>query len=233
MFGLNSTVDIIMIIFAVVITLSYTFRGFLKSVIQLFKTVMAFLLAYWFGGRAGDLLCRRFIGTAVRNFVFDKVNGVYGGTVESVNLDTISSKLPSFMLTEQVKNEIAAAQGSGEQLINSITDSIATPAANTISGIVGYVLVFLVSLIVLSFLACFLTKLIERITLFKVANMLLGALFGALVAFLILCVFSSVIKALMGETDFYLSSKLMKFLGDSAFLEKIKFLDVCRVIGVK
>ena len=86
------------------------------------------------------------------------------------------------------------------------------------------------TLIVLSIVACFLNAIIDKIKIFKLANTLLGALFGLVISFLVLCVFSSAVKALMGETDFYLSSKLMKFLGDSAFLEKIKFLDVHQFI---
>ncbi len=224
-------VDVVMIIFVLGITLLYMFRGFLKSAIQLFKTIASFGLAYLFGSRVGSLLSERFIGPAVRNFVFEKVNGLYTGTVESINVDAISGKIPEFMMTEQVKNEIVAASGSGEQMVQSVTDAIATPASNVIGGVCGYVLVFLVSLIVLSLLACLLTKLIEKITILKVVNTVLGAVFGFLISFLILCVFSSVIKTLMGESEFYLTSRLMKFLGDSALLEKIRFLDVSRLIG--
>lgn len=230
MLGQYAIVDIVMLAFVVIITLTYTFRGFLKSVVQLVKTALAFAAAYLLGGRVGDFLCQRYFGAAVRNFVFDKVNGMYTGAADSLNLDSVTAQIPEFMLTEEVKNGITAAEGTGEQLINSVTDAIATPTANTLSGVIGYVGVFLVTLIVLSIVACFLNAIIDKIKIFKLANTLLGALFGLVISFLVLCVFSSAVKALMGETDFYLSSKLMKFLGDSAFLEKIKFLDVHQFI---
>ena len=103
MLGGFAIVDIVMIIFVVVITLAYTFRGFLKSVVQLFKTVLAFVAAYLFGSRVGGWLCERFFGNTVRNFVFERVNGLYTGTVDSLNTDAIAEKIPDFMLTEKVK----------------------------------------------------------------------------------------------------------------------------------
>ena len=231
MLGGFAIVDIVMLIFAAVITISYAFRGFLKSVIQLFKTLLAFLTAYLLGSHVGKFLCQRFFGNAVRNFVFERVNGLYAGTVDSLNVDAVAEKLPGFMMTEQVKGELATIEGTGEQLVNSVTDAIATPTANVISNIVGYVGVFVVALIILSLVACLLTKLIEKITILKAVNTLLGAVFGILISFLVLCVFASVIKALMPESDFYVNSKLLKLLGDSAFLEKVHFLNVSKLIG--
>ena len=147
-----------------------------------------------------------------------------------MNLEAVTERIPGFMMTEQVKANLASVDGSGEQMVNSITDAIASPAANTISGVVGYGLVFLAALIVLSLVAIILTKMIEKIKVLKAANTLLGALFGFLISFLVLCVFSSAVKALMGESDFYVNSQLMKYLGDSALLEKIRFLDVSKLI---
>ena len=232
MLGGYALVDVIMIIFAVVITLTYTFRGFLKSVIQFFKTLIACYVAYLFGGRVGEFFCQRFFGSAIRNFVYERVNGIYAGTVDSVNVDAVTEKIPGFMMTEQVKANLASVDGSGEQLVNSITDAIATPAASSISGVVGYVVVFLAAAIVLSLAVLVLNTLIDKIKIFKTVNTILGAVFGLLLSFLVLCVFSSAVKALMGESDFYVSSQLMKYLGDSAFLEKIRFLDVSRLIKI-
>ena len=230
MLGGFAVVDVVMVIFALVITLIYTFRGFLKGIVQLFKTLIAFLIASMFGARVGDILYQRFFFNAIRNFVFQRVNGVYTGTVDSMNLEAVTERIPGFMMTEQVKANLASVDGSGEQMVNSITDAIASPAANTISGVVGYGLVFLAALIVLSLVAIILTKMIEKIKVLKAANTLLGALFGFLISFLVLCVFSSAVKALMGESDFYVNSQLMKYLGDSALLEKIRFLDVSKLI---
>ena len=49
MLGGFAVVDVVMVIFALVITLIYTFRGFLKGIVQLFKTLIAFLIASMFG----------------------------------------------------------------------------------------------------------------------------------------------------------------------------------------
>ena len=192
MTGGFAIVDIVMLIFVAVIALSYAFRGFLKSAIQFFKTILAFVLAYFLGSRVGDFLCRQIFGKIVRNFVFERVNGLYEGSVDSLNVDAIVEKIPRFMMTEQVKAELSALEGSGDKLVNSITDSIATPTANVISTVVGYVGVFLVALLLLTLAACLLTRLIEKVSILKAVNTILGAVFGLLISFLILCVFSLV-----------------------------------------
>ena len=65
--------DIIFLIFGIAIILICAKRGFLKSVIHFFKTILAFVIAYFLESRLAQFLCDNWIGGAVRNFIFDKI----------------------------------------------------------------------------------------------------------------------------------------------------------------
>ena len=71
-----------------------------------------------------------------------------------------------------------------------------------------------------------LTALTDKIKLLGAANRVLGAVWGALMAAIILLMVASVIKLFFGETDFYQQTVVVKFFGDSALLEAIKIFNI-------
>ena len=98
------------------------------------------------------------------------------------------------------------------------------------SPILGYIVVFIGSLIVLSVLAYFLTKIIKHMGLLGRLNTLLGAVFGALMAVTILLVVASLLKHFFGDSTLYTDSVVVKFVGESLFLEKLSFLNIGKKI---
>lgn len=92
--------------------------------------------------------------------------------------------------------------------------------------LVGYVAVFLVTLILLWVVAYFLTEVIGNVGFLNGLNTLLGALLGAVVAATLILAIASVIKHFWGDTPFYTDSVILRFFGDSALLETMKFLDL-------
>ena len=106
-----------------------------------------------------------------------------------------------------------------------------TPAATVISNILGYIGVFVISLVLLWVAAIVLTKLVERITFLHRINTALGALLGLLIAVTLLFVAASVIKFISAESELYTGSVIVKFFGDSALLEKLKFLNIGNLLN--
>ena len=138
--------------------------------------------------------------------------------------------MPDIMVTQEVRERLAAAESSGQDLVNSMTDSIATPFSSAISGLIGYMCVFLAALIILSILAFFITKLVENVKGLKKMNTFLGVVLGTLISVIVLSVAATAIKLFAGETEFYTNSILLKFFGDSALLDYLKFLDITKLI---
>ena len=223
--------DILFLVVGVGLVLVCAKRGFLKSAIHFLKTVLAFVFAYLFGSKFGQFLCDKFIAAPVREWVYGKLEGLYAQAASSVNAEAIASEFPDFLLSEEIKANLSAAEGSGEELINTMTDSIAMPAATVISNILGYIGVFVISLVLLWVAAIILTKLVERIAFLHRINTALGALLGLLIAVTLLFVAASVIKFVSAESSFYTQSVIVKFFGESALLEKLKFLNIGNLLN--
>ncbi|MBQ7347893.1 MAG: CvpA family protein [Clostridia bacterium] len=218
--------DVIFLLVGIALIFACAKRGFLKSVVHFLKTILALVAAYFFGTKLGAFLCDKFIGGAVRDFVYDKLHTMYKNAAENFNAESIFTELPAFLKTEEIKAGITAAEGSGEQLVTSVTDSIASPIATVISNIFGYIGVFLITLVVLWIGAILLDKLIDHIGILDRLNTVLGAVLGFLIAIVLLFVAASVIKFFWAESAIYADSVIVKFFGESSLLEKIKFLDV-------
>jgi uncharacterized membrane protein required for colicin V production len=223
--------DILFLVVGVGLVLVCAKRGFLKSAIHFLKTVLAFVFAYLFGSKLGQFLCDKFIAAPVREWVYGRLEGLYTQAASSVNAEAIASEFPDFLLSDEIKANLSAAEGSGEELLNTMTDSIATPAATVISNILGYIGVFVISLVLLWVAAIVLTKLVERITFLHRINTALGALLGLLIAVTLLFVAASVIKFISAESELYTGSVIVKFFGDSALLEKLKFLNIGNLLN--
>ena len=223
--------DILFLVVGVGLVLVCAKRGFLKSAIHFLKTVLAFVFAYLFGSKLGQFLCDKFIAAPVREWVYGRLEGLYTQAASSVNAEAIASEFPDFLLSDEIKANLSAAEGSGEELLNTMTDSIATPAATVISNILGYICVFVISLVLLWVAAIVLTKLVERITFLHRINTALGALLGLLIAVTLLFVAASVIKFISAESELYTGSVIVKFFGDSALLEKLKFLNIGNLLN--
>ena len=222
----NAIADLIFLIVGVVIVLICAKRGFLKSAIHFLKTVLAFVIAYFWGGKLAQFLSERWIFGSVYNFVYDKINGIYQSTAGQMDAQAVIDSLPSFLMTEEMQAKIHAAQGSGEELVFEMTNSVSQPIASLFSNILGYIGVFILALIGLWILAAVLDKVVSHFDVLHSLNTLLGAVLGLLIAFTVLLATASLMKVFFANSYVYTESILVKFLGDGGLLSGLKFLDV-------
>ena len=201
-------------------------RGFLRSVVHSLKTVLAFVFAYFFGTMLGSLICEKLVGPPVREWVYGKLEALYASTAGSLDAESVMAEFPSFLVNDDLREKLNGMQGSSEELLNTMTDSIATPAATVISNILGYIGVFVISLVLLWVAAVILTKLMERITLLDRINKILGAVLGLLIALFVMFAISSVMKLFFGNTDLYTDTLLIEAFGNSSFLNVFRFLNI-------
>ena len=94
-----------------------------------------------------------------------------------------------------------------------------------ICNVIGYVAVFSLAVVLIRFVARFLTGLIEQIKLIGTLNRLLGALLGLLMAFAFLMVIASVFKTFFGGNPIYEDTVVLKFLGERV-LPSVKIFDL-------
>ncbi len=219
-------IDFIFILVGLALILACAKRGLIKSAIHFCKTILAFVFAYLFGSKLGQLVCEKWILSPVRDWVYGKLEGLYAQAADGVSVESIASAFPDFVISDEVKASLQNANGSGEVLLNDMTDAIATPAATVISNVIGYVGVFLISIVLLSLAALLLTKLVEHISFLNTVNTVLGGVLGLLIALTLLFVAASAIKFVAGSTAWYTNSVIVKAFGDSKLLEGLKFLNI-------
>ncbi len=228
---MNYIIDLIFAAFAIITVIVFAKRGFFLSLLKFFKLLLAFIAAHLWGDSLGKFLSDKVFYTPIRNSIFSKLNGIYEGATDSFNVETATNAIPQFLRTDAFMQKLNSLDESGEALVNSISDSVATALSNVICSVVGFLLVFVVAFLALTILYWILKGLRGKIPVVGTVDTLLGALLGAVFAFLILLAVGSVLKFFFGNDDFYTKSILIKFFGDSSILGVLKFLNVSQWLG--
>lgn len=221
--------DVIFVAVAAIIIIVSAKRGFIANLIRSARWILSVVLAYFLGTHLGRLFFNWFMHGAVRGAVYGRVEALYLEAEASFGAEKITELIPSFLLNEEMKARLAAAEGSGEELVNTFTDLIATPIATLFANILGYIAVFVLSVIGLWFLVKIVDGLTEKIKLLDRVNTMLGFVWGLVLALMLLLMASSIVKLFFGNDPLYLNSWVVRFFGDSFLLQILRFLDVGEV----
>jgi len=222
--------DIAFVVIGLVIVFISAKRGFLKTVIHFLKYILAFVAAHLWGNAMAGVLSENVIAPPVKGYIYDSLYEKYLESAENFGVTQAIDSFPSFLMTDSVKQGLASAQGTGEELLQNMTDSIANPIVSIFSNIVGYILVFVVALVVLWIAAVFVSKLLEAFGLVGRLNTILGAVLGVAMALVVMLAISSLLKFFFGTTDFYTNSVVISLFGDSSILEGLSFLDIGKTL---
>ena len=180
--------DILFVLIAVIFIAVGVKRGFIKSLIQSAKFLLALLIAYFVGPMAGQFIKDRIVFQPVYNWLTDK--GV--GAVE---------KLPDIFRPD------AATVGEG---VLPFAEFVST----AISNLVAYVVVFVLALVLLTVVAWLLTKITDKIAFLGTANRILGGLFGTVMGLIVLTIIACIIKFLDTKDVIYSQTVIVEFLGN-------------------
>ncbi len=218
--------DLVLLLVGASIVIACYKKGFFKSVIQFFKTILAFLTAYFLGGSVARWICEKWISGAVRDRIYPKISEIYQNTADSFGADQVLSAVPDFLVSDTLKEQLSAVEGNGEEMVSSMTDIISDPVASVISNAIGYIGVFLLSLVALWLIAMLLDGLIDKLPLIGTLNRVLGLLLGLMIATAVLLVVSSLLKLIFVNSPIYTESILTRFFGEMTLPRPFRFLDV-------
>ncbi len=218
--------DIVLVVLAAVIIFVCGKRGFIKNVIRAARLILSIVAANLLGPKVAGWFVQNVFGSAIYNGVYGTLNGIYQDAAASLNVESAMEAVPAFLRTAEMEAALANATGSGEELVASMAQSIATPITNLVSNIVGYALVFVAAIILLGIAAKILDGVVSALPIVGTLNTVLGIIWGVLVAGIVLLAVSSVIKVFFANDPFYTESVVIRFFGDSAILEAIKIFDV-------
>lgn len=222
----NLIADLIFVAIGLAIIIVCIWRGFIKIMIRSCSLLLAVLLTYFLGGHVANLLFQGFIGEMVRNSMYETVNNIYMETAGQLDPSQLLEQIPAFLHTEELQTKLLSLGTSGEAWVNTVAEQLATPLASFISNIVGYILVFLVSLVGLFLLSIILDKIVENIPLLDRTNKILGGVCGLIIALIVMFMISSIMKLFFADSAVYANSAVIRFFGDSALLKVLKIFDV-------
>lgn len=165
-------------------------NGLVKAVSHLFCCVGAFICARLFSGHLGDWINNQ----SLYNMVYVKIQQVVSeinvtGKVEEIK-EFVSAKFSFIIRFFHVDlNGIAdTAVANQENVLEKITEELASSVSLGVSGILAFVAVFAIAFIILKVLSCLLdgiAKLPALNALNKIGGLLLGALFGAFICWIL------------------------------------------------
>ena len=212
-----TVLDTITLIVFVGMILLFTLRGFLRSAVGILKFVGAFLIAKILGPVLGGLISLHVIGPVVYAWIEAKVAEMVGGISDSMNLGALFEEGSGFAdllirfgasdKLEALKAEYGNTLDATRTAITDMVRDFAAPWVDRISNAIATVLVFVVALIVLILLSKVLKSLIDRVTVARRIDRILGAVLGLVSGGTAIFVFCYVLGLIVG---------LLSFFGDAA-----------------
>ncbi len=205
-------VDFIIVVVAAAVIFTAWKKGLVKSIAGLVTGVVAFIAAYAFTPVLGDYIYNNFALKTLSGGIAKTIGSLSRTQAGKFDLSSMYSDMPDALkqIIERYSvdtgklGEMCGGVTSGtEETVEKLSEYIAAPIADTLSGAAAFIAIFVGALIVLK-VAVFLIDIIFKLPVLKGANKTLGLLFGVgealILAVLISSVAASVITAL-GSVD--------------------------------
>ena len=233
---MNFLLDIILLgICALIIVISAK-RGFFRSMMGLVSKIVALIVAYTFTPALSNFLKENFIMRPVVDSISATIrshlitDGVYDSSKLADLPQSISELLSRYNVDPaDLKETIDGLNTTGEDAIETISRSIASPVVSVISTAAAFLLIFVLTSVVL-WIATMIINSIFKLPVLHTANTVLGIVFGVVTAILIMFVYSAVVSSLVTS----LGSISTKFFGEDVVEHTIlvKFFSKHDLLGI-
>lgn len=182
-------VDVILIAIAILNIVLFAKRGFLQSVFKYGQKIIALVLTVVLGPVVGKLLYNTFIYGWIYGWVEPKV----ASGIKSVD------ELPFIV------RQLFSGNVNWEDTTEKISETVASPVAGLVSNVFGYILVFVVAILLLKLMKP-LIDLITKLPVVHGINTVFGIILGIVASFFLLAVITFllgvIIKLVAGNTSF-------------------------------
>lgn len=218
--------DICAVVIAAVIIFTCARKGFFLTLLSFFKFLLSVLAAYFFGGTLGDLLGKAFIDQSVYDSIYKKFNEIYVSATGSFDVDSIKNAIPKFLRTDDMIAKLDGLEGSGAELVESMSHTVADALSSVIGTVIGSILMFLIAMLVLTIVYAVLKAIKSKFKLLGIADGVLGAVLGCLISCVVLMLFGSLVKLFFGNTEAYAASKVLRFFGNATLSDFFGWLNI-------
>lgn len=200
-------IEAILILTALFTIISYTWKGFIKSLFGVCKYGISFIISYAFSSSLGQIISNKFMFAKVEPTVYNWLNNIHtesdgitqiSGVLNNIP-DNAKGLLSSLGLNMDALTDMYGEQGISAETLNNISFEISQFVSSFISNAIAYACLFFSCLIVLTIVGFILDK-IFSFPVLKTLNRFLGFVFGvvcAAVNTIVLCAIITVIFSFM------------------------------------
>ena len=219
-------IDFLFLGFGIALTVICAKRGLILTLIKFLKLILSVVMANLLGGAVASFIGDNFLNAPIRASVYGTVNRTYQSTAGNLNVDASYSLLPRYLQNDAMREKLAGIEGTGDALVNSVTDAIAEEISSVVCGVIGYALVFAATFLALS-LAYVLIKNIKHLfPMFGKADTVCGGILGVVIAWMVLLFVGSALKFFCGNQPIYTDSTVARFFGEAAGKMELNFLNL-------
>ena len=195
-------IDIVIAVICLIIIIRNAIRGFIKSLMVLARTVLAFLIAYVFRAPVARLLENWFFNEWGRGVAYDTMMGTHvGGDQYAINRvfdgvpDWATKIALDFSGVEEWAQQKYFVEGNTAQYWDmvKVSNTLGYGLSHLISIVIAFVLLFVVAEIIIALIGLLLNKLNE-VTMLKIINIVLGACIGIVISAVVAWLIASVVK---------------------------------------
>jgi len=239
--NISSIIDLALVILTIILVIRYTIKGAVKSILSFVKTFLAIGIAYFFRNPIGKLIDEMFMGNWVRGWVYSSLSASANGEeVQGIDFVALYEDTPTFFTNILTKfgvdltdlgSKIENIQHASDQQLTEIADNIGSSVSLMLSTILGMVIIFILSLIVLTVITNLLDK-VTKLPVLNFINRLLGAVIGLLISITVIWAINGIITMLVTfvgpmapntfNEDIINQSYILSMLKDTNLVELIK-----------
>lgn len=225
----NIIIDIVFAVVTVLIAVKFTMKGFLGTVLDTLKVILAGFISYLVRKPVAELFDGWFVNAKIVEAVKGSLLKSVDGNDSLINFVDMYKRFPKFFNSILAKfglgdvSDLEKLDVEGEGLVDGLALEIGSAISLLLSTILGIVVTFIVLLIVFSILV----KIFDALTNIKAINFinkLLGFALGLVLSVLVLRLATYVIELLISWTNGFGGGLTQEIMGESMLVNLVKLI---------
>ena len=215
---MNFIIDVLIVAIMLGFCISGFKNGFVKMVVRLFKNVIALIISSLFCSQAGLWIYEKFLKSFFENITVNKISewlGVDKNTSLDIGPLIDAEHSEFFAFIEKLGFDIDTINEKymefGKNAGESMVEFISKPLGITVSTVIAFILLFIISVLAIKLLGFILGKMVKLPVLNatnKTLGLVLGAILGILFVFIFVAIVDTVAPYIKINGDLFTSSSL-------------------------
>jgi uncharacterized membrane protein required for colicin V production len=230
-------IDIVLALICLIIIIKNAVNGFIRSFMGFARAVLAIFISYLFYVPFAKLLGNLFFTRISEKWVSDAFSSTYNAETGLYDLYKVFDGIPNWFVKVLIKSGVDDAtiqtylveqNGASPELADTLVRGIGGQLSMLLSTILAIIILFIVVQIALVFVGKLLEN-ISKLPVFRVLNIILGALIGAVISAVLVWLLSEGLIWIINFIARYNESLFAPIPEQSVFLEYFKDRNVWEI----